>query len=74
METIRTLQAYGYFFFVMFLVIILYSYIWHLYKSERTGKKNYEKYGNIALDDNITDSPVESFETEEKNANKKEEQ
>lgn len=74
METIRTLQAYGYFFFVMFLVFILYGYIFHLYKSEKTGKRNYEKYGNIALDDEIYDNPIESINTEKKDANMKEEQ
>lgn len=73
-ETIVTLQAYGYFFFVVFLVIILYGYIYHLYKSERVGRKNYEKYGNIAVDDAISDRPVESFDAKEKNANIKEEQ
>lgn len=74
METIRSLQAYGYFFFTVFLVLILYGYIYHLYKSQRTGRKDYEKYANIALDDEVTDSPVESFEAEKNNANKKEEQ
>lgn len=73
-ETIRSLQAYGYFFFVLFLVIILYGYIYHLYKSERTGKRNYEKYGNIAVDDELSDRPIESIETEKKNANISEEQ
>ncbi len=71
-ETIVTIQAYGYFFFVMFLVFILYGYIYHLYRSERIGRRNYEKYGNIAVDDEITDRPVESFE--ENNAKIKEEQ
>ncbi len=74
MDTIRTVQAYGYFFFVMFLVIILYSYIYHLYSSEKKGTKNYEQYGNIAVDDELSDRPIESFEAEEENANKKEEQ
>ncbi len=73
-ETIITLQAYGYFFFVVFLVFILYGYIFHLYKSERTGKRNYEKYGNIAVDDEISDRPIESIDKKEKNANIKEEQ
>lgn len=74
METIRTLQAYGYFFFVMFLVIILYGYIYHLYKAERIGTRNYEKYGNIAVDDELSDRPIESMETDKKNANINEEQ
>jgi cytochrome c oxidase cbb3-type subunit 4 len=38
---------------------MLYGYIIHLYRSEKKGEKDYEKYGNIALDDNITSTPIE---------------
>ncbi len=69
-ETIRTLQAYGYFFFVAFLVAILYGYIYHLYKAERVGTRNYEQYGNIAIDDEISDRPIEANIPEENNAKK----
>jgi len=74
METIRELQAYGYFFLTAFLAIVLYGYIFHLYRSEKTGRRNYEKYGNIALNDNIGDAPVESFSTDTQSAKNKEEQ
>jgi cytochrome c oxidase cbb3-type subunit 4 len=74
METIRELQAYGYFFLTAFLAIVLYGYIFHLYRSEKTGRRNYEKYGNIALNDNIGDMPVESISTATQSANNKEEQ
>ena len=57
METIRELQAYGYILFTVFLAVILYSY---LYRAEKTGTRNYEKYADIALHDNIDDAPVES--------------
>jgi cytochrome c oxidase cbb3-type subunit 4 len=43
----------------MFLVIMLYGYIIHLYRSEKKGERDYEKYGNIALDDSITSTPIE---------------
>ncbi len=73
-ELIITLQAYGYFFFVVFLVLILYGYAYHLYKAEKTGTRNYEQYGNIAVDDEIGERPIESLEKKENNANIKEEQ
>ena len=60
METIRELQAYGYILFTVFLAVILYSYLYHLYRAEKTGTRNYEKYADIALHDNIDDAPVES--------------
>ena len=61
METIRELQAYGYILFTIFLAVILYSYLYHLYKDEKSGKRDYEKYSNIALHDNIDDAPVEAI-------------
>ena len=60
METIRVLQGYGYISFTVILAVILYSYLYHLYKDEKKGTRNYEQYSNIALHDNIDDVPVES--------------
>ena len=56
---IRDIQGYASFFMTIFLVIMLYGYIIHLYRSEKRGERDYEKYGNIALDDEITSKPVE---------------
>ncbi len=58
---IATFQAYGYFFLTAFLVAVLYGYIYHLYSAERKGTRDYEKYGNIALHDDITDQPIEEI-------------
>ncbi|WP_298690792.1 cytochrome c oxidase, cbb3-type, CcoQ subunit [uncultured Sulfuricurvum sp.] len=57
---IGTIQAYAYFFFTVFLVVVLYAYIYHLYSAQKKGKRDYEKYGNIALHDEITDQPIET--------------
>ena len=57
---IRNLQGYASFFMTIFLVIVLYGYIIHLYRSEKKGERDYEKYGNIALDDEIDSTPIES--------------
>ncbi|WP_345979768.1 cytochrome c oxidase, cbb3-type, CcoQ subunit [Sulfurimonas sp. HSL3-2] len=61
------LQGYAYFVLVVLLVVILYSYIYHLYSSEKKGTKDFEKYGNIALNDEIDDTPVEPISKDEKN-------
>jgi cytochrome c oxidase cbb3-type subunit 4 len=42
-------------------VIVLYSYIYHLYSAQKKGLRDYEKYGNIALNDEITDQPIEKI-------------
>jgi cytochrome c oxidase cbb3-type subunit IV len=64
---IVTLQGYAYFGLVVFMVVILYSYIYHLYSSEKKGTKDFEKYGNMALNDEIDDTPVEEISKDEKN-------
>ena len=53
MENIRELQAYGYIFLTAFLAITLYAYFFHLFKSEKTGRRNYEQYSKLALNDEI---------------------
>ena len=62
---IAQLQSYGYFVLTAIMVIVLYLYIYHLYSSEKKGIKDYEKYGNMALNDEITDKPVEENKKEE---------
>lgn len=56
---LKELQTYAYFFMTIFLVVMLYGYIVHLYRSEKKGVKDYEKYGKIALDDEIDSCPIE---------------
>ncbi|EJF06466.1 Cytochrome c oxidase cbb3-type, subunit II FixO [Thiovulum sp. ES] len=63
------IQAYAYFFFTGFLVFILYGYIIHLYRSEKKGTRNYEKYGNIALDDEVSSKPIDKREESEDSKN-----
>ncbi len=55
---IRDLQGYASFFMTIFLVAVLYWYIIYLYRSEKKGEKDYEKLGNIALDDEIDSKPI----------------
>ena len=56
---IAEIQAYGYFALTVFLVIVLYSYIYHLYSTDKKdGGHDYEKFSNIALKDDISDAPV----------------
>ena len=50
--------AYIYIGATVFLVIVLYSYIAHLYRSEKKGH-SYEKYADLALNDGINDKIIE---------------
>ena len=59
---IAQLQAYGYFGLVVFLVVILYGYIYHLYSTDKKkGGHDYEKFSNMALNDDIKDTPVSAM-------------
>lgn len=66
-ENIRELQAYGYLLMIVLLTIGLYAYIHHLYKTQKEGKRDYEKYSNLALHDEIDSTPVEEHTKNEKN-------
>ncbi len=44
-------------------VILLYGYIYHLYSSQAKGERDYEKYADLALKDNLSDTLIESRET-----------
>ncbi len=59
-ETLKELQGYGFFVLLVLMVVILYSYWFHLTRSEKTGRRNYEKYGRLALDDGLDDKPIEN--------------
>mgnify|MGYP000532501047 FL=1 len=56
---IRDIQGYASFFMTIFLVVMLYGYIIHLYRSEKKGERDYEKYGDIVVDYEVTSTPVE---------------
>lgn len=68
-ETLRELQAYGYFILVIVMVVVLYGYCYHLYRSEKTKRRNYEKYANLALNDNLSDEVLEDVSVGNKSNN-----
>ncbi|MBR2163806.1 MAG: cytochrome c oxidase, cbb3-type, CcoQ subunit [Campylobacter sp.] len=69
-ETMRELQAYGFYIMLVAMVVILYSYWFHLKKSEKTGRRDYEKYSNLALNDDLQDEILESVSTSDKDTNR----
>jgi cytochrome c oxidase cbb3-type subunit 4 len=70
---IATLQAYGFFFFTLFMVVALYGYIYHLYTSKKKHGRDYEELSNMALHDDITDEPVNKLSKETKKVGDKNE-
>jgi len=68
---IRYLQGVAYIVFIIVLTFILYGYIVHLYRSEKKGERDYEKYANLALDDELDSPLVEKREDETEEIKKK---
>ena len=63
---IEQLRIYGYILGTGILVFVLYSYIIYLYRSEKKGEKDYEKYGSLALDDDIDSKVLEEHSKNDK--------
>ena len=56
---IAELQSYGFLGIIIFLTFGLYAYIYHLYKNRKdVDGVDYETYSNMALNDDIVDTPV----------------
>jgi len=56
---IAELQSYGYLALTIFLTLVLYGYIYHLYtKRKDSDGHDYEEYSDLALKDDISDAPV----------------
>jgi len=56
---IANIQGYGYVAAMGFLVVVLYAYIYHLYtKRKNADGLDYEKYSDMALKDDLFDTPV----------------
>ena len=50
---IEQLRAYLFVIGTGVVMVLFYYYIIYLYRSEKKGEKDYEKYGSLALDDEL---------------------
>ena len=58
-ETLLTVQGYAKFFLILVVFIVFYSYAYSIYKRDKTGEREYEKYSNLVHDDSSVSSPLE---------------
>ena len=63
--TLRELQGYGAFIFLVLCAALLYGYYFHLYRSEKSGRRNYERYSDLALKDGMDEEILESASVDE---------
>ncbi|WP_298791377.1 cytochrome c oxidase, cbb3-type, CcoQ subunit [uncultured Campylobacter sp.] len=64
-QTLRDIQGYGAFIFLAVCAALLYGYYFHLYRSEKSGRRNYERYSDLALKDGIDEEILESTSIEQ---------
>ena len=58
-ETLLTVQGYAKFFLLLAVFIVFYSYAYSIYKRDKSGERDYEKYSNLVHDDSSVSSPLE---------------
>ncbi len=58
-ETLLTVQGYAKFFLILAVFIIFYSYAYSIYKRQKTGERDFEKYSKLVHDDSSVSIPLE---------------
>jgi cytochrome c oxidase cbb3-type subunit 4 len=69
-ETLLTFQGYAKFFLLLAVFIIFYSYAYSIYKRDKTGERDFEKYSNLVHDDSSVSSPLEERKNDKEIDNK----
>ena len=59
-ETLLTVQGYAKFFITLFVFVVFFSYAYSIYKRDKTGERDFEKYSNLVHNDSIDCDPLES--------------
>jgi cytochrome c oxidase cbb3-type subunit 4 len=59
-ETLLTVQGYAKFFLILIVFIVFYSYAYSIYRRDKKGDRDFEKYSKLVLDDSIESKPLES--------------
>ncbi len=65
-ETLMTIQGYAKFTILVVVFVLFYSYAYSIYKRDKTGERDFEKYSDLVLDDSIGSKPLEKRKKEEK--------
>ncbi len=58
-DSLLTLQGYSRFFLILVIFIIFYSYAYSIYKRDKTGERDFEKYSKLVHDDSSVSTPLE---------------
>ncbi|MDU7693230.1 MAG: cytochrome c oxidase, cbb3-type, CcoQ subunit [Helicobacter sp.] len=57
---IDSIRAFAYVGITILLVVFLYAYIFSLYRRQKQGLEDYEKYGKLAINDSLDDEVIDA--------------
>ena len=61
-ETLMTFQGYAKFFLILVVFILFYSYAFSMYRRQKRGERDFEKYSKLVHDDSSASAPLEERE------------
>ncbi len=69
-ETLLTLQGYAKFFLILAVFTIFYSYAYSIYRRDKTGERDFEKYSKLVHDDSSVSPLLEERKNDKEIDNK----
>jgi len=69
-ETLLAVQGYAKFFLVLVVFILFYSYAFSIYRRDKKGERDYEKYSKLVHDDSSVSAPLEEIKKDKDIGNK----
>jgi len=66
-----TIQGYAKFFLLTLVFVVFYGYAYSIYKRDKKGERDFEKYSNLVLDDSIESKPLEDNRSKQNDDDKK---
>jgi len=66
-EEILNIHAYVKPIFTIIVSILFYSWVYSIYKRDKKGERDFEKYSKIVLDDSVEAQPLEKRENKTNN-------
>ncbi|AFI05657.1 cytochrome c oxidase, cbb3-type, CcoQ subunit [Helicobacter cetorum] len=56
---LESVRAFAYVFFTILFTLFLYAYIFSMYRKQKKGVVDYERYGYLVLNDALEDELIE---------------
>lgn len=65
------IQGYLKFFLLLVVFVVFYSYAFSIYRRQKKGERDFEKYSNLVHDDSINSDPLEERKEEKEKEKEK---